>query len=540
MAELETARAAFAKHEWAHARDCFVAARDAAPLGADDLACLREAAWWLGLMDESRAAGEEAYALYVEASENRKAAYQAWEIAYAYFLKGDEAVGSGWMGRAQRLLVNEPDCAEQGYVLYFAVESSLDGGEETLAKAKEVQAFGRRNANRNLTAAGMVAEGRVMIKLGRAKEGLALLDEGMLEASSGEMSPLFSGNVYCHLIAACHELGDVRRASAWTQITSDWCDRMAPAVLFKGICRVHRVEVLQLQGAWTDAEAEAVRVCTDVAHIHAGVVAEARYQLGEIKRLRGDLVGAEDVYQQAHASGRDPQPGLALLRLAQGRPDSAATSIRSALAGVTGRLARARLLPAAVEIAIAVGDDETAAAAADELHDIASAYGSSGFDAAAKLARGAALLAAGRTADAVSVLRTACTAWQELDAPYDCARVRVLLARAYRDLGDNEAAARELDAARSVFDELGAELDAKAVETQRRRGLPKGLTEREVQVLALVAEGSTNRQIADELVLSQKTIARHVSNIFTKLGVTTRTAAAWFAFENGIASPKSG
>jgi len=540
METLEAARAAFADHDWVGAHDAFTAAGAHAPLDADDLASLREASWWLGLMDEALAAAEGAYTRYLEASNNRGAAYQAWEIAYSHFLKGDEAVGGGWMGRVQRLLAEEPDCAEQGYLLYFFVESSLDAGEETLNKARKVQAFGRRNANRNLIAAGIVAEGRVMIKLGQTRPGLTLLDEGMLEASSGQLSPTFAGNIYCHLMAACYELGDVRRARAWTEVTSDWCDRMAPAVLFKGICRVHRAQVMQLKGAWTDAEDEASRVCADIAHIHAGVAAEGHYQLGEIRRLRGDLEGADDAYREAHRLGRDPQPGLAQLRLAQGRTDAAAKAISSALAGVTNPLARARLLPAQVEIAIAADDHRAATTAADELGEIASAYGSSGLEAAATLARGAVLLADGRTADAVETLRSACAAWQDLEAPYDCARVRVLLARAYRALGDNEAATRELDAARTVFEHLGADLDAKAVSDQGRVARPKRLTEREVEVLALLAAGNTNRQIADELVLSQKTIARHVSNIFTKLGVTTRTAAAWFAFENGLTAPKDG
>jgi DNA-binding NarL/FixJ family response regulator len=540
MEHFEAARAAFANHDWTRAHESFLAAAAEAPLGADDLAALREASWWLGLIDESLAAAKNAYTQYVEASDNRSASYQAFEIAYAHFLKGEQDVGSGWIGRAQRLLADEPDCAEQGYVLYFFVEHSLNEGEETLAKAQEVRACGQRNGDRNLIAAGMVAEGRVMIKLGRAEPGLALLDEGMLEASSGELRPTLAGNVYCNLMAACHELGDFRRARAWTQITSDWCDRMAPAVVFKGICRVHRAQVMQISGAWTEAEEEATRVCADVAHINVGIVAEGHYQIGEIRRLRGDLTGAEEAYREGHRLGRDPQPGFAQLLLAQARTKGAATSIRSALAGVTDRLARARLLAAQVEIAIAAGELETASSATDELADIAREYRSSGLEAAAELARGSVLLATGRIEEAVSTLRSACSVYHELEAPYDSARARVLLARAYTDLGDTEAAERELEAAHAVFSELGADLDAKAVSDQRRSALPKGLTEREAEVLALVAAGNTNRQIADELFLAQKTVARHVSNIFTKLDVTSRTAAARFAFDNGLATPKRG
>src|SRR3989442_4493171 len=248
-----------------------------------------------------------------------------------------------------------------------------------MANARRVHEFGRRHLDRNLVAAGMVAEGRVLIKLGRAQEGLALLDEGMLEASSDEMLPNWAGNIYCHLMAACYELGDIRRAASWTESTSEWCDRMAPAVLFKGICRVHRAQVMQMRGAWTQAQDEAERVCQDIAHIHVGTVAEGRYQIGEIRRLRGDLDGAENAYHQGHQLGRDPEPGLALLRLAQGRAEAAAALIRSALAGVTDRLARARLLAAQVDITIAAGDPATASLAADELDAVAAAYRSTGL-----------------------------------------------------------------------------------------------------------------------------------------------------------------
>src|SRR5260221_1176286 len=335
----------------------------------------------------------------------------------------------------------------------------------------------------------------------------------MLEASAEGLLPNWAGNIYRHLMAACYELGDIRRAAAWTQSTSDWCDRMAPAVLFKGICRVHRAQVMQIRGAWEQAHDEAERICRDAAHIHIGIAAEAHYQIGEIRRLRGDLDGAEVAYGQGHELGRDPEPGLALLRLAQGRRDPAAALIRSALAGVTDRLTRARLLAAQVEIAIAANDTATASVAADELDAVADAHRSSGLQAAASRCRGSVLLATGRTEEALSTLREACSGWSELEAPYDCAKVRVLLARAYRQLGDVESSDRELAAARATFEQLGAELDASLADGERRSALPNGLTEREAAALALAARSSTNPQIADALLLRQQTVERHPSNI---------------------------
>jgi len=479
MVKLAEARSDLAAHRWAGAYEAFLAAQQEGPLDAGDLNALAEAAWWLGRMDESQAAREQAYERYVDASDNRRAAMRAFDIAYVYFLSGNEAVGGGWVSRARRLLADEPDCPEQGYLLYLAVEQSLDGGEETMAKARLVQDFGRRHADRNLVAAGMVAEGRVLIKLGRVQEGLALLDEGMLEASSEEMLPNWAGNIYCHLMDACYELGDIRRAAVWTQSTAEWCERMAPAVLFRGICRVHRAQVMQIHGAWTQAQDEAEQVCQDVAHIDIGTVAEGHYQIGEIRRLSGELEGAEDAYRQGHRMGRDPQPGLALLRLAQGRTEAAAALIHAALAGVTDRLSRARLLAAQVEIAIAAGDPATASSAADELDAAASAYRSSGLQAAAKRSRGSVLLATGRTEEALSTLRLACSGWTELEAPYDCAKVRVLMARAYRQLGDLESSERELDEAISAFEELGAELDAKEAGGERPATPSSGRTEQQ-------------------------------------------------------------
>jgi DNA-binding NarL/FixJ family response regulator len=541
---LEAARDAHRRHRWAEARERFTAARATAELAADDLDALADAAWWMGDFEEASAVSEQAYRRHLDAGRPGRAAMAAMGVAVNHLLRGDGVLGSGWVGRARRLLDQEPESVEHGYLLQLELEGALAGGDHdaVVATARRVRELGRRHADPNLVATGDLFEGRALVRQGQVAEGMALLDEAMLAVLSGELRPELAGNVYCHLMAAFHELADIRRAAEWTEATGRWVAGLPPAVLFTGICRIHRSQALQRKGAWAQAEREAALVCRDLDDLHVAGAAEGHYQLGELRRLRGDLAGAEAAYRRAHELGRDPQPGLALLRLAQGRAATAAASIRAALAAVVhDRLARAWLCAAQVEIALAAGEPETAGRAGDELTMTASSYGSSGLEAAALQARGAVLLASGRAEAALPTLRAACRRWQELDAPYDAARVRLLLARAYQELGDADAANRELDAAGAVFERLGATRDAGVVAALRgRAALPGGLTGREVEVLALVAAGRTNREIAEALVLSPKTVARHLSNIFAKLGVASRTQAAAYAYERGLVAPERG
>jgi DNA-binding NarL/FixJ family response regulator len=542
---LEAARDAYRRHDWAGARERFTAARAAGELAAADLDALADAAWWLGDVDEASAVLEAACRRHLDEGRPGPAAMAAMGIAVNHFLRGDGVLGSGWVGRAQRLLRDQPEGPEHGYALFLELEGGLAGGDAAAVAgaAARVRDLGRRYADPNLVAGGDLFEGRALVRQGRMAEGMALLDEAMLAVLSGQLRPEWAGNIYCHLMAAFHELADVRRAAEWTEATGRWLAGLPAAVLFTGICRVHRSQVLQLKGAWAQAEREATLVCQDLAELHVAAVAEGHYQLGELRRLRGELAGAEDAYRQAHRLGRDPQPGLALLRLAQGRAATASASIRAALAAVSAdRLARARLCAAQVEIALAAGEPEVAGRACEELQQTASTYGSSGLEAAALQARGAVLGAGGRPEAALPTLRAACRRWQELDAPYEAARVRLLLAAAYRALGDGDAAMRELDEAEAVFGRLGAGPDAAraAAGLHGRPALPAGLTGREAEVLALVAAGRTNREIAETLVLSHKTVARHLSNIFAKIGVTSRTQAAAYAFQHGLAAPGRG
>lgn len=539
VAVLETARDASREQDWARAYDCFAAARELAPLAPDDLDALSGACWWLGRVDECLEAAEAAFRGYLDAERAGDAAMCAITNAVSLFLRGDEALGSGWLGRAQRLLEDLSEQPAHGYLRYIVeVEGALGGADldAVAAAARDVQQIGRRHHDGNLVAAGVVGEGRALLKRGAAERGLQLLDEAMIAVVSDDLDPEWAGNVYCHLMAACHEVADVARARDWTEATSRWLAQLPAAVLFTGICRVHRSQVLQVTGEWHRAEEEARRVVDDLDGIHVDSVAEAHYQIGEMRRLRGDFSGAEAAYGSARQLGRDPHPGLALTRLAQGNAEAAGNAIAAALEAVGGdRTARARLSPAQAEIALATHDLAVAERACADLEDAAARYGTSGLEAAALHWRGALMLAQGRASEALPSLRAACRRWHSVHATYDAARSCVLLGRAYQEVGDPEAAAAELASAKETFERLGATFNAGEVaELTAGRTLPKGLTERQAEVLALVARGRTNREVAQGLVLSEKTIARHLSNVFTKLGVSTRTEAAAFAFQHGL------
>ncbi len=540
--ELVQARDARHDRDWARAYALFTAAQEDGPLSAEDLDALSDVAWWLGRIDDSVAAGEAAFRGHLDADRPRKAAMTALTTAVSLFLRGDDAHASGWMSRVQRLLQDLPEGPEHGYLRYVVeVEGGLDGDDldAVAAAARDVSDIGRRHDDRTLVAVGVLGEGRALVRLGVADRGLALLDEAMVAVLHDDLDPSWAGNVYCHLMSACHELSDIGRAREWTEATSEWLSHLSAAVLFTGICRVHRSQVLQVTGDWDAAEREATRVCADLADIGVATVAEAHHQLGELRRLRGDLDGAEEAYGRARELGRDPQPGHARLQLARGHHGAAATAIRAALAAAgPDRLARARLCTAQVEIALVVGDLDTARRACAELEDTAATYRTSGLEASALHWRGAVELAEGRPDHALAALRAACRRWHDVQAPYDTARACLLLARAYRDLGDHDTATAEEATARDILTGLGA------AEAGVRHGatppLPAGMTAREVEVLALVARGQTNRAVAEALVLSEKTIARHLSNIFVKLDVSTRTEAAAFAFEHGLVDTRHG
>jgi hypothetical protein len=395
---LSRARQAHAARDWRTAAACF-AAVPTDRLTADDLAAHAEAAWWLGRIEDNLQLGAAACDAFQADSRPAEAALAALQLGLFHLARGDEPQSMGWIGRAGRLTEGIPECPVHGYLQWFTeVELGMLTGQPAAAAdaARRVQDLGRRFDEPDLVAVGLHGEGRALIKSGHVVDGLALVDEAMVTVLDGRLTPLWSGNLYCHTIAACHEVADVRRMTRWTDLAERWLTTLPAAVVFGGLCGVHRAQLLLLRSEWDEAEQRALRLVEDLDAYRLDYAAEAWYVVAEARRLRGDPRAAA-AYDEAHARGRDPQPGRALLRLQEGDAAGAATSIRWAVAAAgTDPLRRAPLCAAGVEIAVAAGRLEDAATAASELEATAATYVTSGLEAMAAAARGAVLLAEGR------------------------------------------------------------------------------------------------------------------------------------------------
>lgn len=539
--ELDRARDAYRRRAWLHAYEslCLVDAADG--LGVGDLELLATTAYLLARNDDGVAAWDRAHRLHLDADDTVAAARCAIWLGFGLIDLGEVAGATGWFGRAKRLLEREKrDCVEQGYVLVPVALAQLGGEYEAgFATAAGIGEIGERFDDPDLVAFARYAQGRSLLRQARVEQGLALLDEAMVAVVAGELaSPLFTGLIYCSVIEACHEVFAVRRAREWTDALTRWCAEQPDMVNFTGECLVHRAEIMQLHGAWHDALAEARRAGERFTRTGRDAAAGAAlYRQGEVHRLLGDLAAAEDGYRSASRCGWEPQPGLSLLRLAQGRSDAAVAAICRVLGETTERLARARLLPAQVEIMLATGDVATAREAWRELAEIAAGHPRGVLAALALHACGAVELAEGDAQAALIALRQARQVWQEVNAPYEVARIRVLVGQARRALDDDDGAGMEYAAARGVFEQLGAVRDLAQLDVVHSRAPirnPRGLSPREMQVLRLVATGTSNRAIAAELVVSERTVERHVSNILAKLDAPSRAAATAYAYRHQL------
>ncbi len=538
---LDRARRAFERGTWAEAFSRFSAADVEQPLAPEDLERMAAAAQLVGADEVAAATWERAHLQLLDGGEVERAVRCAFWLAYGLLILGQMARGGGWIGRAQRLVEEHGlDCVEQGFLMIPMGLRTLEGGDP--AQAHEIFgraiAIGQRFGETDVVTLGRLGQGRSLVVMGRDSEGLALLDEAMVAVTAKEVSPIVAGRVYCAVILVCQQAFDLNRAHEWTAALSDWCESQPDMVPFRGQCLVHRAEVMQWHGQWLEALAEAKRARDRLSDPPGQpAVGLAFYQLGELYRLRGDFADAEVAYREASRYGRAPLPGLPCLRMMQGDVGAAAAAIRRVLGETHDRVTTAQLLGAGVEIMLAVGNIDAATEAAAELAVIAADVDAPVLRAMAMQASSAVSLHRGDPRGALDAAQQAASAWAGLEAPYEHARSRLLAALACRDLGDRDSAHLEVDAARHTFEQLGAAPDLARLKALFPTAAPPAagnLTTREIEVLALVARGKTNREIAAELTVSEHTVRRHLQNIFHKVGVTSRAAATAFVYEHGL------
>ncbi|TCC65769.1 helix-turn-helix transcriptional regulator [Kribbella pittospori] len=532
--DLERARAAFDRRDWATAYDRLSSATD---LGAGDLLTLATAAYLVGDDDACVRSLQRGYRREVDDGNILGAVRAAFWLALVLNTRGEVAIGTGWAARAERLLADQGDVVERGYLLVHDFYRRLEQGDlaGALRVGGEITEVARRFGDADLLAQGLVCQGRMLMYSGRVPEGLALLDEAMVGVAAGELSPIFAGNTYCAMIEGCQEVQDYSRAAAWTAALTRWCDTQPDLVPFTGQCAVHRGQILRLHGAYGEAVQEFDDACRRYAASGSQAAAGlALSERGDVHRIRGDLAAAESSYDEAAGFGYDPQPGRALLLLARGRTPAAVATVRRLLAETMGPVFRSRLLAPAVEVLVAGGAVDEAESAAKELAGIAAGFGCAGLRAAAAYSLALVALERGDPDQALPQAREALRLWSTLQAPYEIARTKMLIGRSFRLLDDEESALTELTAAHRSLDELGTVPARQEVERLLHRDGAGGLTAREIEVLRLVAAGRSNAEIAQQLVLSDKTVARHLTNIFTKLDVPSRTAAAAYARDHDL------
>jgi DNA-binding CsgD family transcriptional regulator/tetratricopeptide (TPR) repeat protein len=536
--DLARARTDYERGDWAAALDIWTGV-DEEDLGVEDLRGAAQSAYLLGRRDDAIDRYQRAFRLCEDGGDAAAGVACAFQLAMIFGNSGELAMAAGWATRAERMLGQvAPDGVEAGYVMFLHVFRHLGEGdfESAAERANATAEIGRRHGERDLVALGLVVAGRMAIYSGRAAEGLTLLDEAMVAVAAGEVSPEVFGDVYCIAIEGCQEIAAFDRVAEWSSALYRWCSSHPGLVTYTGQCSIHRGQVMRQRGAWADALEEFTRAAERYRLANTlDAIGQAEGERGDVLRLQGEYVAAEAAYQRASEHGFEPQPGLALLWLARGSPDAAVAAVRRLVAETGDPVGKCRVLPAAVDVLLAADAVEEARTVAAELDRVATAAGSVAMLAFSAYASGAVELASGDASGSLPYLRKSRQLWARVESPYEVARVRLLTGRALTALGDEGSAHQELEAARDAFLALGATpmVDEAAGLIEPGR-LPGGLTAREVEVLRLVASGRSNPQIAADLTLSQKTVARHLSNIFTKLEVGSRTAAAAYAYEHGL------
>jgi len=472
---IEAAKAAFARRAWHDALELFAEADRATTLSPDELRAYAEVAWWCGKPDDAIGILERAYARFLESGDRETAALTALELCDYNGNRRADTLSAAWLARAEKILDTPRDSKAYGTLLLRRARDAGDRGDlrTAIGTMKDAVALGERIGDRDIQALALMYQGLMHVATGDVRGGMPLVDEATMAAVSGDLGLMTAGIVYCCTISACRDISDHRRASDWTEAAHRWCERQS-VTGFPGVCRVHRAEITALRGALAKAEQEARVACDELMKFQiTPIAAEGFYEIGSIRLRMGDLPAAEEAFRQAHEMGRSPEPGLSLIRLAEGKAQVANASLKRAVAADGSRPGRARLLPAQVDAAIAAGDLDTARRAADELADIADAFGTEASHACKHLARGAVLLAEGDAAAADVELRRALDAWKSIDAPYEVSRVRMLIAAAARASGDEDAAKLELASAKATFERIGARRDARlAAEALGESGAP--------------------------------------------------------------------
>ncbi|HEY3084655.1 MAG TPA: LuxR C-terminal-related transcriptional regulator [Candidatus Dormibacteraeota bacterium] len=527
-ADLETGRLAYDQHDWPRAYEYLRGAEE-----PEDIQRLAVAAQLAGYEEAAIEQLQRAHSAFLKRGDLEPAIRAGGQLAMYLLNRGEFAQAGGWLARSRRLLDElNRDSAEAGFLMIPAALQALEQGDVAQASRifEQVIEIAERFEDADLGAMGRLGRGQSLVITGQLAAGLELFDETMVAVTSGEVSPIVSGIIYCAVIDGCRRIYDLRRAQEWTEALDHWCESQPGLVPFRGNCLVFRSQIKQFHGAWADALSEADRACALLTKPRVQSAAgDAFYQLGELHRLRGDYAKADAAYQQANDTGRSPQPGLALVRLAKGQIEAAAAAVRRERDEEGDPSRRCAVLPAYVEVMVAAGDVDAARDGAGELARLADMFGAPYVRAIAGYADGAVLLAAGDPKSALESLRRALKLWRELGAPYEVARTRELIASACGALGDSESAEMELAAARKSLGQLGA-----VVAVHEQAPAPGGLSTRELDVLRLLAAGKTNKAIAADLFISEKTVARHVSNIFDKLGLASRAAATAYAYEHGL------